>query len=332
MITAMGVVLLTTGGTIATATTDDGIARQASSGRELLASAGHDSLVNNSLVNDALADDVTVQDIMSVDSSAMTPQHWQQLAAAVRGHIARGATGIVIAHGTDTLEETALWLALTCAAPVPVVLTGAQRSADHPEPDGPRNLRDALTVAASGAGLGVVVCFAGQVYPPAGTRKIHLTDLAGFGDSPPLGLVHDGTFTRSVLSEPEARNPFLGTVTHTAPPRVDIVSLYPAADPVPLDAYVAAGARGLVLEAVGAGNANAVVIESITRHLAGKFPVLVTTRVPHGVLTPRYPPGQRLIEAGAIMVPKLRAGQARVLLMAALATGSDLAAAVARLG
>ncbi|TDZ90839.1 L-asparaginase [Mycobacteroides salmoniphilum] len=307
-------VLLTTGGTIATAVGSDGIARHRSSGNDLLAASGYG--------------DVAVHDVMAIDSAEMTPQHWQQIAAALRGHIASGATGVVIAHGTDTLEETALWLALTCAVPVPVVLTGAQRSGDHPESDGPGNLRDALTVAASGEALGVVVCFAGQVYPALGIRKVDLATPAGFAGVAPIGDVRDGVFVRSG----DAPSPFLGTVTRAALPRVDIVSLYPGADAVALESYVRAGAQGLVLESMGAGNANDVVIESVSRQIEDGTQVLVTTRVPGGELAPGYAPGQKLIDAGGVMVPRLRSGQARVLLMAVLATGSDLVSVINRLG
>ncbi|MUM19000.1 asparaginase [Mycobacterium sp. CBMA271] len=314
MIADVTLVLLTTGGTIATAVGADGIARHTSSGGDLLTASGNG--------------DVVVDDLMAVDSSEMTPQRWQQISASIRGHVADGATGIVIAHGTDTMEETALWLALTCAVPVPVVLTGAQRSGDRPDSDGPGNLRDALTVAASGGALGVVVCFSGQVYPAAGVRKMDLVAAAGFAGVAPIGQVCGGVFTHSG----EASSAFLGTVTHTALPRVDVVSLYPGADAVGLDSYVRAGAHGLVVESMGAGNTNDAVIESVSRHIEAGIRVLVTTRVPNGALRPGYAPGQKLVDAGAVMVPRLRSAQARVLLMAALATGSDLISVVERLG
>jgi L-asparaginase len=83
---------------------------------------------------------------------------------------------------------------------------------------------------------------------------------------------------------------------------------------------------------MGAGNANDVVIETVSRLVENGIRVLVTTRVPGGALTAGYAPGQRLIDAGAVVVPRLRSAQARVLLMAALATGSDLRAVVGRLG
>jgi L-asparaginase len=293
-----GIVVVTTGGTIASAADDGGVLRPSRSGAELLAGS-----------------DERVVDLMAKDSSQLTIHDLDRISAAVADAVASGADGVVVTHGTDTLEETALWLDLTYGGQPPVVLTGAAKSADAPDADGPRNLRDAVALAASpGArGLGALICFGGAVLTPLGTHKV----AGGFSG-------------REITYDKE--RPFLGEASAAAAPRVDVIACYLGADGVALDAVVAAGARGVVLEAMGAGNVGPAVVDAVRRHCAGGVSVAVSTRVPNGRVAASYGPGRDLVDAGAVVVPRLRPAQARVLLMAALATSSPVGEVFARWG
>jgi L-asparaginase len=310
---ASRVVVITTGGTIATSTDANGVRRPTVSGADLAAGL-----------------DVQVMDVMKKDSSQLTPADWDVIGAAAKKAVADGASGVVITHGTDTMEDTAMWLDVTYNGPAPIVLTGAQRSSDAPDADGPTNLRDALTVASSPAARdqGVMIMFAGDVFQALGTHKVNTQDLHAFGGTPPIGSVADNTFK---LDHP-AQRPFLGEVPAVSAPRVNVVAAYPGDGPGPIDAAVAAGARGIIVEALGSGNAGDGVVDAVRRHAPAGVAFGISSRVPDGEVIAEYGPGDDMVKAGAVMVPHLRPSQARVLVMAALATGKPVGDVIKRWG
>ena len=295
------VAVVTTGGTIASVADATGVLRPTRTGAQLLGEVG--------------GSDVEVTDVMSKDSSQLTVADWDRIASAISAAVDDGVDGVVVTHGTDTLEETALWLELTYGGAPPVVLTGAAKSADAPDADGPANLRDAVALAgnAKAQRLGVLICFGGAVLAPLGTQKV------------------PGGFKGPEVTGRKDR-PFLGMVSASSAPRVDVVACYLGVDAVALDACVAAGARGVVLEAMGGGNAGDAIVEAVRRHCATGVTVAVSTRVPFGGVSTSYGPGRELADAGALVVPRLGAAQARVLLMAALAIGLPVGDVVARWG
>jgi L-asparaginase len=295
----VSVVVLTTGGTIASARWDDDRVAPADTGR--------------ALVLPHLDPAVVVRDVMAIDSSTMTLQRVVEIRDAVTATLEDPRVeGIVVLHGTDTLEETAMVLDLFHTDPRPVVLTGAQRPADHPDPDGPANIKAAVEIArrTDARDRGVLIAFGNRVLVARGTRKAHTTELDGFQHYLPAG---DGR--RATLPW----HPDFGRI------RVDIVALYPGCDRTLIDASVAAGARGVVLDAMGSGNANPNILAAVQDCVANGIAVVVTSRVQNGVVEPIYGGaggGRDLAVAGAIFSPWLRAGQARVMLAALLAIGA----------
>ncbi|MDP9397828.1 MAG: asparaginase, partial [Actinomycetota bacterium] len=241
------VVVLTTGGTIATrGAGTERVARD--SGQDLLGRV-------------QLPAEVTVQirEVLRLGSYAFTTADMRTVLTAVREALTDPAVdGVVVTHGTDTMEETSFLVDLFLADGRPVVFTGAQRGADDPTSDGPTNLRDAVTVAAAPAsrGCGALIVFDGGLFAARGTRKVQTLASVAFGNpgGGPLGQVVEGRL--HLHARPVRPAPLDAGRLDLDGVRVDIVAVYPGCDPVFLEAAVAAGARGVVLEATGAGNAN----------------------------------------------------------------------------
>lgn len=308
------VVVISTGGTIASRWQGSGYAAEA---------AGHEVLAAGAVPEDV---HVRVIDLFTVNSSRLTTAHQLLLLRTVHEVLADPAVdGIVVTHGTDTLEESAFLLDLYHADRRPVVFTGAQRPLDAPEGDAAGNLYDALLTAATGRDIGVVVVFAGQVFAARGTVKKHTLDAHAFADpsGQPLGRVEFGRVTWGRL--PERIEPLPLPPAGGRPPRVDMVTHHVDADPVLFDAALAAGAQGVVLVATGAGNANPEFAEAVRRAVASGVLVALSTRVAGGSVAPLYTGGGAvdLAEAGAVLMGTLRGAQSRIAVLAAVLAATD---------
>ncbi|MDX6354922.1 MAG: L-asparaginase [Streptomyces sp.] len=303
------VVVISTGGTIASRWQGDGYAAEAA-GQEVLAAGAVPECV-----------DVRVVDLFTVNSSRLTTDHQLRLLHTVHEVLADPAVdGVVVTHGTDTLEESAFFLDLFHADRRPVVFTGAQQPLDAADGDAAGNLYDALLTAATGRDIGAVIVFAGQVFAARGTVKRHTVDAHAFGDpdGAPIGRVE---FGRVSWHRRPARPQALPLPTPGAvAPRVDIVMHHSDGDTVLLDASLAAGARGVVIVGTGAGNANPQVAERVRKAAGDGVLVAVSTRVAAGAVAPLYTGGGAvdLVAAGAQLAGTLRPAQTRIALLATL--------------
>ncbi|MFB9991773.1 asparaginase [Deinococcus oregonensis] len=268
---------------------------------------------------------VTHHQPFNLPSPHVTPAHMLHLAHLIE-RLAPDADGIVVTHGTDTLEETAFLLHLTLSARTPVVLTGSMRHAEEVSWDGPGNLLDAAYTALhpQTAGRGPLAVFGGDIFDARTVTKVHTTAVDAFGGYPgPIGRIdRAGTLEQMqahlrYFAIPEPR-PTYAPEALTA--RVEI--LYAAAGWTG-EGYAEAEARadGLVIAALGTGNLPAELLPLIA---ATTKPVIIATRTHAGPVIPVYGyagGGATLVAAGAIPASFLNAHKARLLLMVLLSLG-----------
>ena len=236
---------------------------------------------------------------------------------------AKAADGIVITHGTDILEETAYLLDRTLAPDVPVALTGAMRTSSDTAWDGPSNLRDAVTVAASPEtrGRGTVVVFNGEVFAGRTAAKIHASEVAAFAapHARALGRVEGGrvSYAAGVSGRPSPLAPTGLTA------RVALIPAVVGDDGRMLD-LARPQHDGVVIEAYGSGNLPPGSVPAIGRWLDEGKPVVLASRCLYGEVTPTYAfegGGARLVAMGVVPAGRRTPSQARMELTIALSAG-----------
>src|SRR5574337_73948 len=203
---------------------------------------------------------LVTEQVAQIDSKDMSFAVWQRLAARAAHWLAQpDLQGIVITHGTDTLEETAYFLQRVLRPAKPVVLACAMRPATAIAPDGPQNLLDALSVALAPGACGVVAVCAGTIHGALDVQKVHpyRVDAFGSGDAGPIGYVEEGAL-RLLRNWPQAQDPpapiaIEKIVNAESWPRVEILMNYAGADGAVVEALLARGVEGLVVAGTGNG-------------------------------------------------------------------------------
>ena len=234
----------------------------------------------------ALADvPLEAEQVAQVDSKDMSHAVWRELALRCAQHLAReDVAGIVITHGTDTLEETAWFLQRVLAPAKPLVLTAAMRPATSLQADGPQNLLDAVSVARTPGARGVVAVLGGEVHGARDVRKVHPYRIDAFssGDAGPIGCIEEGVL-RLFREWPQGEAVGAAALPAAALwPRVEIVTSHAGADGAIVRALCASGVQGLVVAATGNGTLHGALEAALLEAQAGGVRVLRSTRCLNG--------------------------------------------------
>ena len=275
--------------------------------------------------------------VANILSENMTPAVWQDLAAAVHEEIASGADGVVVMHGTDTMQFTASAMAFMLETPVPVVFTGSQRSADRPSSDNVMNAVCAVEAATSNCAEMLLCMHAGSsddrcsLHRGTRARKNHTSRRDAFETvgAKPLGAVDYDTrevsFRRGYAERAGEGDREEGLDIHPdLETGVELVKFTPGASPARLEAL--SDRAGVVIEGTGLGHVNTEWIPVIDDLTAAGTPVVMTSQCVEGRVCDRvYDTGRDLLDAGVIEGEDTLPGTAKVKLMWGLANASDVA-------
>jgi L-asparaginase len=275
-----------------------------------------------------------IAEVVPIDRGLTPASHFTfddlfAIGSVIREHAADPSIdGVVVVQGTDTIEETAFFWDLILDTPKPVVVTGAMRSASHPGYDGPANIADAVRVASSPAlgSEGVCVVLAGEINAADDVTKTHTSSYETFRslNFGPLGRIEGD---RLIVSRRRVGGRHVDT--EKAAERVRLMTAHIAMDGSLVDAAIDAGSDGFVIEATGAGNTSALLLEACKRAMSKGLPVALTTRAASGRASAAYAfpgGGATWVRAGAMLAGYLSGPKARIALALGIGAGLDRAA------
>ena len=268
--------------------------------------------------------DVKGEQLCNIDSKDMTDEIWRRLSLRVNEILAANeADAVVITHGTDTMEETALFLSLTVNSEKPVVLTGAMLPATAQHADGPKNLLDAVHVAASpeAAKKGVLVVMNGKIFAAEEVTKTHTTKIDAFAapDFGPLGHV-DANGVAFDRAPKRSSRPYFSAESPL--PRVDTLYGYEGDDGALVEAALRAGAKGIVYAGMGNGSIPAEAEQALAKASASGVVVVRASRVNGGAVVSAAP---SYTADGFINSGEFNPQKARVLLRLTLTKTTNVA-------
>lgn len=311
------VVVLATGGTIASRfDPESGALRAALTGDEIVQAVPELAELAR----------MSVEQIANVNSWDMTPAIWRDLERRANALLAEpDVAGIIVTHGTDTLEETAYFLDLTVLSEKPVILVGAQRSAMESDSDGPRNMLNAVRVAVSpeAIGMGTLVVMNGQINAARDVTKTSTLDVETF-QTLGFGLLGLADVEKVRFYRSPTRRQTIPLRPDDTLPTVEIVTEYAGSDGRVIRALLEQGTMdGLVVAGLGLGHVSSGSVAAIREVRARGIPVVTSTRVLTGRIVPLYSNNVELLDAGVVLSDNLSPQKARVLLMLAMMRTTD---------
>ena len=267
--------------------------------------------------------DLYVEDLYHLASPQITEREMLGIKNRIEVAVKEGYDGVVVTHGTDTLEETAYYLELTLDVNIPIVITGAMRSSNEIGADGLANLRSSLVVATDeeSSDKGVLVVMNDEVHTATYVTKTHTTNVATFQTPTfgPIGLVSKNNviYFQKLIKEEHYE-------VNTTEKKVYLLKAYAGMDEKLINAVCDLGADGLVIEALGAGNLPPQTVSAVRNCIKKSIPVVFVSRAFNGVTQDVYDyegGGKRFQQDGVIFTTGLSGQKARVKLMILLEAG-----------